>query len=169
MIPSTLEAVASPASATDTETPRLQPAPGAVRRLNLASLRLTPQRRAVLRALDDNFQRFLDVETLHRSTRCWEVPVNLASVYRILVEMEKARIVQVVKLGARLLYRKVPDDEVAQPHFVCTRCGLAEPLGNDALMSQLFEGAGRHGFRLSPRIALVGLCAACSSKHANRL
>jgi Fur family ferric uptake transcriptional regulator len=137
--------------------------------MSLAGMRPTQQRLAVLKALNDNAARFLDVEALHQATQGGGVAVPLATVYRILVEMEKARIAQSTKQGSRVLYRQVPDDEVAQPHFVCTRCGLAEPLGNDALMSQLFEGAGRHGFRLSPRIALVGLCSACSSKHANRL
>lgn len=128
-------------------------------------MRPTQQRLAVLKALNDNAARFLDVEALHHATLGADVAVQLSTVYRILVEMEKARIAQSTKQGARVLYRQVPDDEVAQPHFVCTRCGLAEPLGNDALMSQLFEGAGRHGFHLSPRIALVGLCSGCSARQ----
>jgi Fur family transcriptional regulator, ferric uptake regulator len=130
--------------------------------MGLAGLRPTPQRLAVLKALHEHAARFLDVEALHHAALGADIAVPLATVYRTLVELERAGIAQSIKLGTPVLYRRVPDDDVAQPHLVCTACGLAEPLGNDALMSQLSEGAGRHGFQLHPRVALVGLCATCA-------
>lgn len=143
-----------------------QPSAATQRRMRLAGLRPTRQRLAVLKALDDNAARFLDAEALHRATRASPVVAPLATVYRILAEMERARVAQSVRVGSRTLYRKVADDEPAQPHLVCCDCGLARPLGEDALMSQLFEGAARLGFRLGLRTALVGVCSACVDQDA---
>jgi len=134
------------------------------RRMGLAGLRLTQSRLVVLRALHDNSARFLEVESLQRAIQERGVTVPLPSIYRILVDMEKARLVQSTRQGARVLYRQVFEEVTAQPHFVCAHCGLAQPLGDAALLSKLIRCAEQQGFRMGPRIALTGVCAACKDE-----
>ncbi|WP_284144039.1 Fur family transcriptional regulator [Ottowia testudinis] len=153
----------------ETPTPRdisqlsWQPGAGTLQRLHTSGLRLTQARRAVLRALHDNRGRFLDAEAVHRWTKAATWRVNLTSVYRILAELDKARVAQATQIGARTFYSMVPEGEAAQPHFVCRRCGHAQALGSDVLLTQLFEGAARLGFHLDQRLTLFGVCSACNA------
>ena len=147
----------------DTTQLSWQPGTATLQRLRTSRLRLTLARRAVLRALHDNRGRFLDAEAVHQWTQAATWHVNLTSVYRILAELDKARVAQATQLGARMFYSMVPEGEAAQPHFVCHRCGHAQALGSDALLTQLFEGAARLGFHLDQRLTLVGVCSACNA------
>ncbi len=144
-----------------------QPGPAVRRRKGLAGMRLTQSRLAVLRALHENATRFLEVGSLQRAVQDVGLPIPLPTAYRILVEMEKARLVQSTRQGARVLYRQVFEEETGQPQFVCTQCGLAQALCDAALVAKLARCAAQQGFRISPSVTLAGLCAACTEKPAS--
>lgn len=127
-----------------------------------AALRLTAHRQAVLRVLWAHPTRFLDAETMYLASLDGEgVPINLSSAYRILVELERAGVVQSVKLNARVLYRLLAQHEAPQPHLLCEQCGHCQPLASSPLMPALLQGAQQHGFRLGACATLIGWCTSC--------
>lgn len=135
--------------------------------MGLAGMRLTQSRLAVLKALHENATRFLEVESLQRAIQEGGRSIPLPTAYRILVEMEKARLVQSTRRGARVLYRQVFEEETGQPQFVCTQCGLAQAMGDAALIAKLTRCAAQQGFRMDPSVTLVGLCAACTERSSS--
>jgi Fur family transcriptional regulator, ferric uptake regulator len=131
-----------------------------VRRLRAAGLRTTPQRLAVLGALehadgahlsaDEVWQR-LDSQRMDRSTA-----------YRILADLTAAGLLKQVRLADGLSRFEIPSTE--HHHAVCTECGAT--LDIDATMVAAWAGQLRTaaGFVIGrDALLLTGLCRSCAA------
>lgn len=125
---------------------------------NRPSHRLTPQRRAVLRALEE-LGCAQDVDAIHARARQFLPRIGRVTVYRALDLLQAQGLVEVLYLGdGRTRY------ELARPHhhhLICLRCGRLEPF-EGCNVTTLARAARTRGFRVTGhRLELVGYCARC--------
>ena len=94
-------------------------------------------RRAVVELLDAQ-QCALTAVEIEDALRGERRRVSRASVYRILDELERLRLVQRVETGqAMVRYERVCEHEEHHHHLVCDECGLVMPFSDEALESAI--------------------------------
>jgi Fur family transcriptional regulator, ferric uptake regulator len=120
-------------------------------------------RRAVLELLDAQRCALTAVEIEDR-LRGAERRVSRASVYRILEELERLRLVQRVETGqAMVRYERIGEHEEHHHHLVCEDCGLVTPFSDEALERAISSLSRRVPLSVSEHeIVLRGSCSECS-------
>lgn len=92
--------------------------------------------------------------------------VSRASVYRILDELERLRLVSRVETGqAMVRYERAHGEgEGHHHHLVCDSCGLVMPFSDEGLERAIDELSSRVPLAVAEHeIVLHGACAACAS------
>ena len=91
--------------------------------------------------------------------------VSRASIYRILEELERLRLVQRVETGqAMVRYERVCEHEEHHHHLVCDECGVVMPFSDKALESAIETLSERVPLQVSEHeIVLHGSCADCAA------
>ena len=91
--------------------------------------------------------------------------VSRASVYRILEELERLRLVQRVETGqAMVRYERVCEHEEHHHHLVCDECGVVMPFSDKALESAIETLSERVPLKVSEHeIVLHGSCSDCAA------
>jgi Fur family ferric uptake transcriptional regulator len=121
-------------------------------------------RRAVLELLagESCARTALEIEESLRSERR---RVSRASVYRVLEELERVRLVQRVETGqAMVRYERVCDSTGHHHHLVCDGCGLVMPFSDEALERAIDELSKRVPLAVSEHeIVLHGSCRECAA------
>lgn len=143
-------------------------------RLRQDSIRLTPQRLAVLRVLADDTGH-PTVEQVYDRVRGDYPTTSLATIYKT-IDMLKG-IGEVLELSVGESHRYDGRDPRPHPHLICESCGaitdlpLAGPLGDPALLAAAAVAvAGQHGYHaVQPRLEFRGRCPACQAAHAAAL
>ncbi|HEV2923309.1 MAG TPA: Fur family transcriptional regulator [Solirubrobacteraceae bacterium] len=89
--------------------------------------------------------------------------VSRASVYRILDELDRLRLVQRVETGqAMVRYERVNDRGEHHHHLVCDGCGLVMPFSDPGLERAIRSLSGRVPLAVSEHeIVLHGACPDC--------
>ena len=92
-------------------------------------------------------------------------PVSRASVYRILDELERLRLVQRVETGqAMVRYERVNEHDEHHHHLVCDDCGVVMPFSDKALESAIETLSERVPLKVSEHeIVLHGSCQDCAA------
>ena len=123
--------------------------------------RLTKQRAAVLRALDDGAH--LDAEAILTRVRGELAGVSLGTVYRTLEILRSIGLVQVVTLpGEATRYEAALEKH---HHLFCSACRLLTNILLPALSPIVAQVAGTHEFSNTDyALTITGLCPACASK-----
>ncbi len=91
--------------------------------------------------------------------------VSRASVYRVLDELERLRLVQRVEIGqAMVRYERVSDRAEHHHHLVCDECGTVMPFSDPALEHAIDALSRRVPLTVSDHeIVLHGACQDCSA------
>ena len=91
--------------------------------------------------------------------------VSRASVYRILDELERLRLVQRVETGqAMVRYERVDEHEEHHHHLVCDECGVVMPFSDPALEQAIHSLSERVPLAVSEHeIVIHGACRDCAS------
>ena len=120
-------------------------------------------RRAVVDLLDGQECALTAVE-IEDALRGQQRRVSRASVYRILDELERLRLVQRVETGqAMVRYERVCEHNAHHHHLVCDRCGLLQPFTDDELERTIRRVSERLGLRVSEHeIVIHGACETCA-------
>ena len=132
-------------------------------RLKENSLRITPQRLAVLKILASSLEH-PTVEAIHEQVRKKFPTTSLATVYKTVSVLKKMN--EILELG-------FPDGSnrydgkrpYPHPHMICTKC--REILDPDlAILDELTEEMGKKtGYKiLSHRLDFFGLCPKCQGE-----
>jgi Fur family ferric uptake transcriptional regulator len=121
-------------------------------------------RRVVLELLDGQRCALTAVE-IEDTLRVAERRVSRASVYRILEELERLRLVQRVETGqAMVRYERVCGHDEHHHHLVCDGCGLVMPFSDDALERAISSLSRRVPLTVSEHeIVLRGECRDCAA------
>lgn len=132
-------------------------------RLQAHGWRITPQRRAVLEALDGEHVH-LSAEQVHAAARRVVPEVSLATVYNTLNELVGMGEISEIHLAdgtARYDPKTGPDHH----HLLCDRCGLTfdvEPSGVEGLS---LPRAQRYGMTVdSVEVVFRGRCSNCAEQ-----
>lgn len=125
--------------------------------------RLTKQRAAVLRALDDGAH--LDAEAILTRVRADMAGVSLGTIYRTLDILREIGLVQMVTLpGAATRYEAALDKH---HHLLCTRCRALRNVQVGGLGEIVNPIAAREGFvETDYALTITGLCADCSGSSS---
>jgi Fur family transcriptional regulator, ferric uptake regulator len=120
-------------------------------------------RRALLELLDRQ-SCALTAPEIEDALRGERRQVSRASVYRILDELERLRLVQRVETGQTMVrYERVCEADEHHHHLVCDECGLVMPFSDDALERAIHELSERVPLAVSEHeIVLHGSCEACA-------
>ena len=125
--------------------------------------KITPQRRAVLTALDTCGQ-FPTAQQILESVRKMQPDVSLDTIYRNLTLLTELGIVHEVYRSAGNVYEIVEQGH-HHHHLVCTECGKTECI-DICPMNEIYEReAEKHGFQVTGHIfEFYGLCWSCQMK-----
>jgi Fur family ferric uptake transcriptional regulator len=124
-----------------------------------ARARLTPQRRAVLDAIEATNGRFTALELFQRARRSFP-RLGLATTYRTLELLRETGSLHALSGEGRPAYVRCSPKH--HHHLVCLTCGSVEDTELCATPSQRAL-TRRHGFRAeSHELEIYGICRRCS-------
>ena len=124
-----------------------------------APARLTPQRRAVLDAIEASDGRFTAVELFERARRS-SPRLGLATIYRTLDLLRRTGSLHALSGDGPPAYVRCSPEH--HHHLVCLSCGSVEDTELCATPSQR-SLSRRHGFRAeSHELEIYGTCKRCS-------
>lgn len=140
--------------------------PSPTRQLRRAGLKATLPRLKVLDILRGSAQRHLSADDVHRALIDADADVGLATVYRVLGQLESAGIVSRRQFDANPAVYEI-DECGHHDHMVCVQCGRVDEFSDAAIEQRQSEVASARGFELSDHhLALYGLCRACGERTA---
>jgi Fur family ferric uptake transcriptional regulator len=121
-------------------------------------------RRAVLELLDGQQCALSAVQIEDALCAAKRRRVSRASVYRILDELERLRLVQRVEIGqAMVRYERVCDSREHHHHLVCDECGLVMPFSDPGLERAIDRLSAEVPLTVSEHeIVLHGACRDCT-------
>lgn len=120
-------------------------------------------RRALLELLDSQTCALSAIE-IEDSLRASKRSVARASIYRILDELERLRLVQKVQVGHDIArYEPVRSGEGHHHHLVCDNCGTITPFTDDGLEDAIRKVSRRLPMNVAEHeIVLRGACRTCA-------
>jgi Fur family ferric uptake transcriptional regulator len=116
--------------------------------------------------------RLLDAQACARSVveiedvlRAGKRPIARASIYRILDELERLRLVQRVQVGQEMArYEPIRGGDGHHHHLVCDSCGTVTPFTDEALEQAISSLSRRVPMRVAEHeIVLHGACEECAA------
>lgn len=130
--------------------------------LRSRGLRVTPERRALLRAIFAQ-HRHIDAEEILAAVRASGHKISRATVYRNLELMVAAGVVSKVALpGGRAVYEHLHPG-LEHDHLSCRGCGRIVEFVSPGIAALLVEICRAHGFDTrEPQLQIAGLCRACA-------
>jgi len=137
-------------------------------RLNEFGLKATRPRQRVLEALQSSRKRHLSAEDIHRRVADAGAQVGLASIYRILAQLESAGVLRkhVFEAGVAVFEIDCGD---CHDHLVCVSCGRIQDFQDRAIRLRRQKIADEHGYDVAGEpLMLRGLCALCARKRRSR-
>jgi Fur family ferric uptake transcriptional regulator len=135
--------------------------------LRRRGFRLTPQRRAILEALEA-LDGHLTVEDIHRTVAHRLPGIDLSTVYRAVRLLSRLGVLdrhELAKGGAVYELHREP----AHGHFVCERCGRVTHL-DTASLAPVSRALRQTAYGTARRITvtLLGTCPRCAPTRARR-
>jgi len=127
-----------------------------------AGARLTAQRQLIWDLLHQS-EEHLTAEEI-RSRLAGRLPgLNLPTVYRTLVFLRHAGLVQELHLGEGPARYEAPETDERHPHLVCRGCGQIEHLEAAELASALEAAASARGYADQQiEVVVYATCASCA-------
>ena len=137
-----------------------------ISRLNQAGLKATRPRLRVLEVFESSAPRHLSAEEVYQRVLAAGADVGVASVYRILAQLEAAGLVRRHNCdGAAAVFEM--NDGQRHDHLVCVQCGHVEEFEDEVIEKRQIEKAKELGFKLQAHsLIMYGICADCSKKNA---
>ena len=136
-------------------------------RLRSAGVRVTPQRTAIARILQEH-RGHLSAEEIHRLAQRQHARLSLATVYRTLRWMKTCGLVRELRLNGKRYRYEIDRDEPHQ-HMVCLECGKVIEFTCGHCTDVRGDLANEHGFHITgARVRLLGYCADCRARIHKR-
>ena len=130
-----------------------------------AGTRLTAQRQLIWDVLHQTGDH-LTADQI-RSRLAARLPgLNLPTVYRTLVFLRHARLVQELHLGEGPVRYEAAESEDAHPHLVCRDCGQIEHIEAPGLSATLEAVASSHGYADQEiQVVVYATCGVCAESR----
>jgi Fe2+ or Zn2+ uptake regulation protein len=137
-------------------------AEAARQRIRASGLRVTPQRLAVLEALQAAGGHHLSADDVWRRLRRSASEMDRSTAYRVLADLTEAGLLQQAQLGDGVSRFEI--QAVAHHHAVCTVCGATEDVAVGAIDRLGRQLRRESGFVLGEQpLLLAGRCAGCAA------
>ncbi|WP_046115393.1 ferric iron uptake transcriptional regulator [Aquincola tertiaricarbonis] len=133
--------------------------------LRRIGLKATVPRLRILELLRAGPERHLSAEDIHRRLLSLGLDVGLATVYRVLSQLEQAGIVSrsVFETGKAVFEI---DEGSHHDHLICVQCGEVDEFYDPLIEKRQAAIAQERGFELQQhRLSLFGRCARCRAAH----
>jgi Fe2+ or Zn2+ uptake regulation protein len=135
------------------------------RRLRAAGKRLTPQRKLVLRILDEAGSH-LDAHDIYERGRRQDANLSLSTVYRTLVVLKETDVVRELHLDSEHHHYEL-DGRDDHAHLVCLDCGRVIEVDSTTFAEAARVTGKAYGFEISDaQVELSGYCLDCHSRKA---
>jgi Fur family transcriptional regulator, peroxide stress response regulator len=130
-----------------------------------AGTRLTPQRQLIWDLLHQ-CEEHLTAEQI-RARLAGRLPgLNLPTVYRTLVFLRHAGLVQELHLGDGPVRYEAPETDERHPHLVCRGCGRIEHVEVASLGAELAAAASARGYADEEiEVVVYATCARCAERR----
>lgn len=125
-------------------------------------LRVTPQRRAIIQALQES-QPHPTAEQIFARVRAVMPDLSHATVYNTLRELAAIGVLRELDLGLR--ERRYEINPLNHAHLVCVRCGCIEDVPYDSDPLALLDGRARGFHVVDYRLVFRGYCPECASQE----
>lgn len=126
-------------------------------------LKVTLPRRAILDLISNNCGVHLSAEDIHLRLRQNGSVFGLATVYRVLAQLETAGLVTRHFFDPGKAVYEI-NEGLHHDHLICVSCGRVDEFCNERIESLQAEVADARGYELlDHRLSLYGYCAACVS------
>lgn len=131
--------------------------------LRKAGLKVTLPRIKILQLLDSSSEHHMSAEDIYRALIEMGEDVGLATVYRVLTQLEAADLVKRHYFeGGQSVFELNQGDH--HDHLVCVRCGKVEEFVDLVIEKQQKEIANRAGFQMTDHsLNIYGICNGCDS------
>ncbi len=127
------------------------------------TIRLTPQRQAILALINDSSSHW-DAESLLAAMRKNGQQIGIATVYRALAAMEAACLIDAMFIGERKCYERM--DKHHHDHLLCNICGGIEEFFHPKIEALQEKIAAEYDFIMQGHsLVLQGVCAQCQKKE----
>lgn len=130
--------------------------------LHSAGLKATLPRLKVLEVFRSSKTRHLSADDVFRKLIESEGDVGLATVYRVLSQLEQAGLIERSAFSEeRAVYEL--NEGSHHDHLVCINCGRVDEFNDTTIEARQEAVARQHGYVLTDhRLALYGLCPKCA-------
>ena len=134
-----------------------------------AGTRLTAQRQVIWNVLHRT-RDHLTAEQI-RSALAASLPgINLPTIYRTLVFLRTAGLVQEVHVGDGPVRYEAASPDERHPHLVCRSCGRIEHIDGDSLVGSVAASASERGFGGEDLdVVVYGTCDACATRATAKI
>jgi Fur family peroxide stress response transcriptional regulator len=130
-----------------------------------AGTRLTAQRQLIWDLLHQS-EEHLTAEEIRVRLASRLPGLNLPTVYRTLVFLRHAGLVQELHLGDGPVRYEAPETDERHPHLVCRGCGRIEHLETPDLATALEAAASARGYADQEiEVVVYATCAPCSEQR----
>jgi len=129
-----------------------------------AGTRLTAQRQLIWDVLHQS-EEHLTAEQIRARLAARLPGLNLPTVYRTLVFLRHAGLVQELRLGEGPVHYEAPETDERHPHLVCRGCGRIEHLEAPELGPALASAASARGYADQEiEVVVYATCAGCTTQ-----
>lgn len=134
--------------------------------LRSVGLKATLPRMQVMEIFRQSPSRHLHAEDIYRRLGEQKAEVGLATVYRVLSQLEAAGLLlrQTFESGKAVFEL---NEGPHHDHLICLQCGRVDEFSNEPIEALQREVAQVHGYQLAEhRLALYGHCGGCMAQGA---
>jgi len=136
--------------------------------LHRVGLKATLPRMRVLEIIRSSPQRHLSADDVFRRLMDEKATVGLASVYRVLAQLEQAGILKRTTFEAGRAVFEI-DEGAHHDHLLCVHCGRVDEFRDEVIERRQVAIAAERGFELAAHsLALYGVCAVCRDVPGDR-
>ena len=135
------------------------------KKLKEAGYKLTPQRIAILDAIEMNKGKHLNTEEIYDLVRQRNPEMGLATVYRTLQLLEELEVVSSLNLeDGCVRYEMYDNGHHNHHHLICSNCGSVIEVEGDLLDSLEMKIEEEYDFkRLDHKLKFYGICSKCKN------
>ncbi len=138
-----------------------EPQAEAIELLRHSELRITPQRREIVRQMLDMPGHFT-AEDLVGPLHSTERKASRATIYRLIPALVEVGVLREVEHGYEHSHYEVARDPAHHEHLICQQCGRVIEFACPAIEGAIIEVCREHNFRQYQHgLEITGLCEEC--------
>ncbi|NLW06476.1 MAG: transcriptional repressor [Clostridia bacterium] len=132
-------------------------------KLQKSDYRLTPQRKAVIKALMELDDEHPNAETIFNRARRYCPTIGIATVYRTLDVLIETGVIKKLPFPSRRGHYEI--QKSPHIHFICQKCSQTYELDDEEKSFTVYQELEKKGYKVrNVSINVFGLCPDCGNK-----